>query len=79
MYSNAWVPEQQVAPVVDYFMNEHGAETFFLIGSDYAFGRGMLDFSRKYIEEQGGTGSGRGISADGCLGLDGDHLQPQVG
>ncbi len=21
MYSNAWVPEQQVAPVVDYFMN----------------------------------------------------------
>jgi urea transport system substrate-binding protein len=55
MYSNAWVPEQQVAPVVDYFMNEHGAKTFFLIGSDYAFGRGMLDFSRKYIEEQGGT------------------------
>ena len=55
MYSNAWVPEQQVAPVVDYFMNEHGAKTFFLIGSDYAFGRGMLGFSRKYIEEQGGT------------------------
>jgi branched-chain amino acid transport system substrate-binding protein len=55
MYSNAWVPEQQVAPVVDYFMNEKGAKTFFLIGSDYAFGRGMLDFSRKYIEEKGGT------------------------
>ena len=54
MYSNAWVPEQQVAPIVDYFMND-GAKTFFLIGSDYAFGRGMLDFSRKYIEEKGGT------------------------
>lgn len=55
MYSNAWVPEQQVAPVVDYFMKEKGAKTFFLIGSDYAFGRGMLDFSRKYIEQTGGT------------------------
>jgi branched-chain amino acid transport system substrate-binding protein len=55
MYSNAWVPEQQVAPIVDYFMNQDGAKTFFLIGSDYAFGRGMLDFSRKYIEEKGGT------------------------
>lgn len=55
MYSNAWVPDQQVAPIVDYFMGEEGAKNFFLIGSDYAFGRGMLDFSRKYIEEKGGT------------------------
>jgi urea transport system substrate-binding protein len=55
MYSNAWVPDQQVAPVVDYFMSEHQAKTFFLIGSDYAFGRGMLEFTRAYIEEKGGT------------------------
>ena len=29
-------------------------KTFFLVGSDYAFGRGMLDFTRKYIEKKGG-------------------------
>ncbi|MEM0906520.1 MAG: substrate-binding protein [Pseudomonadota bacterium] len=54
MYINAWVPEQQVAPIVDHFMNEFGAKTYFLIGSDYAFGRGMLDFTRQYVTENGG-------------------------
>ncbi len=54
MYVNAWVPEQQVAPIVDHFMGAEGAKTFFLIGSDYAFGRGMLDFTKKYIETKGG-------------------------
>ena len=42
LYVNAWVPDQQVAPIVDYFMKNYKAKTFFLIGSDYAFGRGML-------------------------------------
>ncbi|ACD14502.1 MULTISPECIES: substrate-binding protein [Burkholderiaceae] len=54
MYINAWVPEQQVAPMVDYFTRQKDAKTFFLIGSDYAFGRGMLAFTRKYIEKTGG-------------------------
>ncbi|WP_454689109.1 substrate-binding protein [Achromobacter aloeverae] len=54
MHVNGWVPEQQVAPIVDHFMKEQKAKTFFLVGSDYAFGRGMLDFTRKYIEKQGG-------------------------
>jgi urea transport system substrate-binding protein len=54
MYVNAWVPEQQVAPIVDHFMKEFDAKTFFLVGSDYAFGRGMLEFTRQYIEDQGG-------------------------
>lgn len=54
LYVNAWVPEQQVPPVVDQFMTKDGAKSFFLIGSDYAFGRGMLEFARKYIEEKGG-------------------------
>ena len=54
MYVNAWVPEQQVAPIVDHFMSSEGAKTFFLVGSDYAFGRGMLDFTKKYIETKGG-------------------------
>ena len=55
MYINAWVPEQQVAPIVDHFMESESAKSYFLIGSDYAFGRGMLEFTRQYIEEKGGT------------------------
>ena len=54
LFVNAWVPDQQVASIVDYFMKEKDAKTFFLVGSDYAFGRGMLDFTRKYITEKGG-------------------------
>ncbi len=54
MYVDAWVPDQQVASVVDYFMKEKGAKTFFLAGSDYAFGRGMLEFTHKYITSKGG-------------------------
>jgi len=54
MYVNGWVPEQQVAPVVDYFAKAKGAMTFYLVGNDYAFGRGMLQFTRKYIEAHGG-------------------------
>ncbi len=53
MYVNAWVPDQQVAPIVDFF-KEKGAKTYFLIGSDYAFGRGMLAFTKSYIEKTGG-------------------------
>lgn len=54
LYVNAWVPDQQVAPIVDYFMQKKDAKTFFLVGSDYAFGRGMLDFTRQYIQKKGG-------------------------
>ena len=54
LFVDAWVPDQQVAPVVDYLMKQKNAKTFFLAGSDYAFGRGMLDFTRKYIIAKGG-------------------------
>ena len=54
LYVDAPVPEQMVAPIVDQFMKKDGAKTFFLVGSDYAFGRGMLKFTREYIEKQGG-------------------------
>jgi urea transport system substrate-binding protein len=54
LYVDAWVPEQQVPPIVDAFMEDKGAKTYFLIGSDYAFGRGMLSFARSYIEKKGG-------------------------
>ena len=54
MYVNGWVPEQQVAPVVDYLAKSKGAKSFFLVGSDYAFGRGMLEYTSKYIQNAGG-------------------------
>jgi len=54
MYINAWVPDQQVAPMVDFFMDKKDSKTFFLIGSDYAFGRGMLSFTKNYVEKRGG-------------------------
>ena len=54
LFVDAWVPDQQVAPVVDYLMKQKNAKTFFLAGSDYAFGRGMLEFTRKYILAKGG-------------------------
>ncbi len=54
MFVDAWVPEQQEAPVIDYFLKDKGAKTFFLIGSDYAFGRGMLSYAKQYIEAHGG-------------------------
>lgn len=53
LFVNGWVPEQQVPPVIDAFKDK-GAKTYFLIGSDYAFGRGMLAFTRSYIEKTGG-------------------------
>jgi len=55
LFVTAWVPEQQVPPVVDNFMKKQGAKKFFLIGSDYAFGRGMLDFTKAYVAKAGGT------------------------
>ena len=32
LYVNAWVPEQQVPPIVDHFMKANNAKSFFLIG-----------------------------------------------
>jgi urea transport system substrate-binding protein len=54
LYVDAAVPEQMVGPIVDHFMDSMGAKTFFLVGSDYAFGRGMLAFTKAYIEKKGG-------------------------
>lgn len=37
------------------YLKAEGATKYFLIGSDYAFGRGMLEFTRSYVESTGGT------------------------
>ena len=71
MYVDAWVPEQQVPPVVDYFMSHDHAKKFFLIGSDYAFGRGMLGFTRQYIDKKGGK-----VVGEEYLPMDGTDWTP---
>lgn len=73
MYVDAWVPDQQVASIVDYFGKEYKAKTFFLIGSDYAFGRGMLDFTKSYIEKHGGK-----VVGNEYLPMDGSDWTPII-
>lgn len=55
LYVDADVPQQDVNPMVDYFMSEKNAKSFYLVGSDYAFGRGMLKFTKEYIKSKGGS------------------------
>jgi urea transport system substrate-binding protein len=73
LYVNAWVPEQQVPPIVDYFNKEKKAKSYFLIGSDYAFGRGMLAFTKSYIEKTGGK-----VLGEEYLPMDGSDWTPIV-
>src|SRR5882757_4008567 len=73
MFVNAWVPEQQVPPIVDYFAKQKGAKSYFLIGSDYAFGRGMLAFTKAYIEKTGGK-----VVGEEYLPMDGSDWTPIV-
>ena len=54
-------------------MGELGAKTFFLIGSDYAFGRGMLEFTADYINEKGGQ-----VLGDEYLPMDGTDWTPII-
>jgi ABC-type branched-subunit amino acid transport system substrate-binding protein len=73
MLVNGWVPEQQVAPVVDYFSKSKNAKSYFLVGSDYAFGRGMLEFTKKYIERHGGK-----VVGEEYLPMDGSDWTPII-
>ena len=71
MHVNAWVPEQQVAPIVNYFWINLNARNYFLVGNDYAFGRGMLEFTKKYIEKNGGK-----VVGEEYLPIDGSDWTP---
>ena len=73
LYVNAWVPEQQVPPIVDYFNAAKKAKTYFLIGSDYAFGRGMLAFAKAYITKTGGK-----VVGEEYLPMDGSDWTPII-
>lgn len=73
LFVDAWVPEQQVPPIVDYFGQHLHATKYFLIGSDYAFGRGMLGFTRKYAESKGAK-----IVGEEYLPMDGTDWTPVI-
>ena len=54
LFVNAWVPQQIVPPLVKFMADEKKVKRWFLVGSDYAFGRGMIDAAKKAIREVGG-------------------------
>jgi len=55
MFTTGPVPEQQMVPFVDYLMDDLGARSFYVIGSDYNFPRGVSAIVIPHIEEKGGT------------------------
>ena len=60
-------------PIVDHFNKEKKAKSYFLIGSDYAFGRGMLSFTKAYIEKTGGK-----VIGEEYLPMDGSDWTPII-
>jgi urea transport system substrate-binding protein len=54
LFVNAWVPEQVVPPLIRFLRTEKKAKRWFLVGSDYAFGRGMIEAAKRAIRQFGG-------------------------
>jgi branched-chain amino acid transport system substrate-binding protein len=55
LFVNAWVPEQVVPPLIKFMTDEKKVKRWFAVGSDYAFGRGMIEAAKKTIKDMGGT------------------------
>jgi branched-chain amino acid transport system substrate-binding protein len=55
LFVNAWVPEQVVPPLIKFMTEEKKVKKWFAVGSDYAFGRGMIEAAKKTITGMGGT------------------------
>lgn len=55
LFVNAWVPEQVVPPLIKFMTEEKKVRRWFAVGSDYAFGRGMIAPAKETIREMGGT------------------------
>src|SRR5215471_1435915 len=55
LFVNAWVPEQVVPPLIKFMTDEKKVKRWFAVGSDYAFGRGMIEAAKKTIKDEGGT------------------------
>jgi urea transport system substrate-binding protein len=55
LFVNAWVPEQVVPPLIKFMSDELKVKKWFAVGSDYAFGRGMIESAKATIKKGGGT------------------------
>ncbi|MDR7554259.1 MAG: substrate-binding protein [Armatimonadota bacterium] len=55
LFVNAWVPEQVVPPLIRFLTDEKKVKRWFAVGSDYAFGRGMIEAAKATIKQMGGT------------------------
>jgi branched-chain amino acid transport system substrate-binding protein len=55
LFVNAWVPEQVVPPLIRFMTDEKKVKKWFAVGSDYAFGRGMIEAAKKSVKDVGGT------------------------
>jgi len=55
LFVNAWVPEQVVPPLIKFMTEDKNIKRWFAVGSDYAFGRGMIEAAKKTIKDMGGT------------------------
>src|SRR3989441_8703818 len=55
LFVNAWVPEQVVPPLIKFMTDEKKGKKWFAVGSDYAFGRGMIEAAKSTIKGVGGT------------------------
>src|SRR2546421_11655828 len=55
LFINAWVPEQVVPPLIKFMTDEKKVKKWFAVGSDYAFGRGMIEAAKSTIKGAGGT------------------------
>jgi branched-chain amino acid transport system substrate-binding protein len=55
LFVNAWVPEQVVPPLIKFMTDDKNIKRWFAVGSDYAFGRGMIEAAKKTIKDMGGT------------------------
>src|SRR5438094_4317367 len=55
LFINAWVPEQIVPPLIKFMTDDKKVKKWFALGSDYAFGRGMIEAAKSTIKGVGGT------------------------
>ncbi len=55
LFIDGWVPPQVEIPLLKYMVDEKNLKSWYAIGSDYAFGRGIIDFAVKEIKSLGGT------------------------
>src|SRR6184192_4099496 len=55
LFINTWVPEQIVPPLIKFMTDDKKVKKWFALGSDYAFGRGMIEAAKSTIKGVGGT------------------------